>query len=270
MGETIFNLLPDVSGVLLAALGVALVVVPELIGKVHPVVRWVLAGLLVVLGCAGLRSSYVQRRDGEKQRQDSETKQTQLVEQVNSVKSELESSNSMLRSFGPKLDAIISHPESQEQKDLASELRRQLDPKIEIEEPYNTIADPTLFDTTITNTGGSTALGKIDTVKAIIAPVGRDSEEELFRFLRSNEQSGDTKAKDMSVGYAHRITIPIRTPPASPQELNDVQSGKKAVYIGILITYFNESGRQFHSEKCMYLLTQNKNAAYCGSHNKVD
>ena len=63
MWTTIFNMLPDVSGVLLAAVGVALVVAPEMVSKLPTWLRRTLALLLMILGVAGLRSSYVQHRD---------------------------------------------------------------------------------------------------------------------------------------------------------------------------------------------------------------
>jgi hypothetical protein len=63
MWKTVFDMLPDVSGILLAAVGVALVVAPDFLSVMKKWVRWTLAALLAALGVAGMVSSYVQHRD---------------------------------------------------------------------------------------------------------------------------------------------------------------------------------------------------------------
>ena len=256
--DTIYNLLPDFSGILLAAVGVALVVYPEILKGIEhrKMFRWAIATILVVLGIAGMCSSFGQHRD-------SDNKQSYLSNSVRELKATVDT-------FGPKLDSIISHPESEQQKELALALRREFDPKIQIDEPNNTVGNPILFNATITNVGGSVAKGKVDTVRAIMGPKGKEQENDLFRFLYAHEQDSDAKPIDVAPGYAHRMIVPILLPTFTGQEKQDFNQGRKVIYIGILETYFNEQGRQFHSEKCMYEIPASSLLIYCGSHNKIE
>jgi hypothetical protein len=63
----LFSDLPDISGILLAALGFAVVFVPESIRALDakPKIRWAVAIALSAVGLAGMFSSHIQRRDGE-------------------------------------------------------------------------------------------------------------------------------------------------------------------------------------------------------------
>jgi hypothetical protein len=253
MWESLFNVLPDISGVLLAAVGVALMVAPDIVSKINVVVRWILASLLLVLGIAGLRSSYVQRQqDG--------------IEK-SGLHTDIKALQTTVNTFGPKLDAIIKHPESPEQKALALALLREMYPKIEIDEPHNTPADPSKFQWTLINTGGSVAKDKGNQTVAAIAPIG--SEEEIFtNFYHHDDDPGQRKL-DMPTGYEHRVTVDVHQQPFSSAELEAFKSGADALYIAILVTYYNEQGRQFHSEKCLMRLFGNPLPRYCGRHNKI-
>ncbi len=65
--NSFFNDLPDVSGILLAAIGAAVVFAPEPIKALEskPKIRWTVAIVLLALGMAGMISSHIQRRDFE-------------------------------------------------------------------------------------------------------------------------------------------------------------------------------------------------------------
>jgi hypothetical protein len=256
MGETIYNMLPDVSGVLLAAVGVALVVAPDMMSKVNPVLRSVMAASLVLLGVAGLRSSFVQhRQDG--------IEKSGLRDDVKNLRATVDT-------YGPKLDFIINHPESPEQKALALALQREMNPKIEIDEPHNTPADPNMFQWTLINTGGSVAKAKANQVIALVAPEGRGQEEAIFaNFYKHDDDLGQRKL-DMPTGYEHRTVVNVHVQPPSSEEQAAFKSGTDVIYLAILVTYYNEQGRQFHSEKCVIIRNGNPQmAGYCGSHNKI-
>lgn len=60
--KAVFDMLPDVSGILLAEVGVALFIAPDFVSQMKEWIRWTLAGLLVALGVAGMASSYNQHR----------------------------------------------------------------------------------------------------------------------------------------------------------------------------------------------------------------
>jgi hypothetical protein len=256
MWSLIYNMLPDVSGILLAAIGVALVVAPDVMSKLRPVVRSTLAILLVILGIAGLRSSVVQHREDNKEK-------AELKGDLHDVKNKVDT-------FGPKLDAIIAHPNSEEQRLLAVQLRKEINPKIEIEEPIPTNSDPTLLNATATNVGGSVAKGKVDTVASRLAVRGRAEENDFFQYLYRHEEDSDVKKYDIAPGYANRVIIPLRLSPMSPADLPEFKAGTKVIYVGILETYYNEQGRKFHTEKCMYLQSGSSLPMHCGTHNKID
>jgi hypothetical protein len=65
--HSLLNDLPDISGILLAALGVSIVFVPETIKALEakPRIRWVIATFLFAVGLAGMVSSHMQRRESE-------------------------------------------------------------------------------------------------------------------------------------------------------------------------------------------------------------
>lgn len=95
MWRTVFNMLPDFSGILLAAVGVAFIVAPEFVSKLPTWLRWTLAVLLVVLGLAGLRSSYVQHQSDASDKDD-------LKHQLEGVSNQLQTLNSKVQSqFAP-------------------------------------------------------------------------------------------------------------------------------------------------------------------------
>jgi hypothetical protein len=107
IASTAFNFLPDFSGILLAAVGVALVVVPEAIQKIQhrKGLRWTIATVLVVLGGIGMGSSFVQH-------QKSDETITGLGNKLNGI--------------GTKLDWIIQHPSSPAEKRAAIKIRDEI------------------------------------------------------------------------------------------------------------------------------------------------
>ncbi len=115
MWESLNNALPDISGVLLAAVGVALAFLPDKVMKLPPFARWIIGVVLVLLGGFGLRSSFIQRQ------QDS-TEKAQLKDSIRTLQAKVDS-------YGPMLKEIINHPQSPEQKELALVIQRELNQK---------------------------------------------------------------------------------------------------------------------------------------------
>jgi hypothetical protein len=184
MGETIYNVLPDVCGVLLAAVGIALVIAPDWVSKVKPATRWVMAGLLLILGLAGLTSSYVQhRQDG--------------IEKAG-LHDDIKGLQATVSTFGPKLDEIIKYPNSPEQKALALVLQREMDPKVEISEPNNQVsADGNTFQWTLINTGRGVAKDKTNQVIAVIRPDGKAQDEAIFANFYQHENDPQSQKRKL-------------------------------------------------------------------------
>jgi hypothetical protein len=161
--QALFDALPDVSGVLLAAVGVAIVIAPEPIQNLEKrkYVRWILAAALVAMGVAGLWSSFLQRgRDG--------IEKSELHGDVRDLKIEL-------AKFGPKLDWIISHPQSKSQQSQAIDLKREIAaaigrPRVELSEPRLTYFKDgrVTFMFPETNTGSTIARGKLNTTDMLV------------------------------------------------------------------------------------------------------
>ena len=112
--DEILNLLPDFSGILLAAVGVALVIYPEAIKSIEHRrgLRWTIALLLVALGGLGMVSSFVQKRDGDRA-------QNELKEDVLKLQR-------TINTFGPKLDDILAEPNKEKQKQDAGTLKEEI------------------------------------------------------------------------------------------------------------------------------------------------
>ncbi len=121
MWRTIYNALPDFSGVLLAAVGVALVISPEAIKRIEQrkKLRGTTALLLVTLGLAGVRSSCVQRKEGE--------------DKQNELKIGMHNLQTTVDTFGPKLDAIISETNPSKRRAEAITLKAEIkgEPRIQ-------------------------------------------------------------------------------------------------------------------------------------------
>ncbi|MGA3049466.1 MAG: DUF308 domain-containing protein [Terracidiphilus sp.] len=262
MWTTVFDMLPDISGILLAALGVALVVAPEMVSKLPTWIRWTLAALLIVVGIAGLRSSYVQR-------QESDQKQSDLMGSINDLKIYGKNLKETVDVFGPKLDAIINHPNSPEQKALAIKLRDELKPRIQVDEPSLESVTPVFsMRAEMTNIGGSVAKGLVDTSDAFIAVRSKASESELFSYLNEHEHDSDRKPMDMNPGYGGRAGTTIASRPAiTPYALLHMKANE-VVYIGILVTYSDEEGRRYHTEKCLWFDNVPSHfSQFCEGHN---
>jgi hypothetical protein len=230
----------------LAAVGVAMVIAPNWIEKIGTPWRWTIAAILLSLGVLGMRSSFTQHRD-------SDAVQRGLGEKIDILQGKSDKLQATVGTYGPKLDAIISHPDSPEQRGLALALRNELKPKIQVDEPTFVSGTPEfLVNAVETNIGGSIAKAVNTTRMLKIGPVGKESEDRLFRVLRDHEDDPDKKPADIVPGYAGRTIISISGyPPISPQDYLD-KKPKDVVYVGILVTFFDEEGRQYHTEKCLY------------------
>ena len=111
--HNLYNLLPDFSGIFLAAVGVALFFAPAWVEKINRTGRWLVAVLLILFEALGMRSSFVQRRNADKL-------QTELMERLKLM-------NAALDSVGPKLDNLMSNPHSSNgQRDAAAALKSQI------------------------------------------------------------------------------------------------------------------------------------------------
>jgi hypothetical protein len=110
----VYGLLPDFSGILLAAVGAAMIFAPNWIDKVSPPWRWAIAASLAILGLLGMRSSYTQHRDADQSQK--------------ALKGEIHNLNDTVVQVKTKLEWIIQHPASEQQKQQAIILRRELPP----------------------------------------------------------------------------------------------------------------------------------------------
>ena len=119
IGDWCFEQLPDFSGILLAAVGVAIAVAPSFIDKLPKSLRWIMAGILAILGIAGMSSSSIQHHNNE-------TDQGTLRQNVADLKKSEQSLRTVVDSYGPKLDSIIAHPDCAGQKDLAEGIKTEL------------------------------------------------------------------------------------------------------------------------------------------------
>lgn len=70
--RSFFKDLPNVSGILLAAVGFALMFMPEAMKLLEgrKTIRWILAGACVVLGIVGFISAHIQRKDNDREQQE--------------------------------------------------------------------------------------------------------------------------------------------------------------------------------------------------------
>jgi len=272
MGETIYNMLPDFSGILLAAVGVALVFAPEAVKVLEKrrSLRFALALILVGLGLAGMRSSTFQHHE-------SDTKQAELRDRSVAMSSQLDTANATLKSFGPKLDWIINHPSNAQQSqavDLKKELAAVLGrPRIEVNEPSLTYFKDgrATFSFPVTNTGNAIAKGKLNTDGMLIGSNSHSTEEELFKEIYRDEgiTPVGTPRADMGRGYENRGLIPV-SKAFSSGDWADLVSNKKVIYIGLLVTYFDEAGVEYHTERCWKWSPKYESLGTCDGHNKTD
>jgi hypothetical protein len=105
MWLNVYNLLPDISGILLAAIGVALVFASDWVATLNKPIRWTAATVLLLLGAGGLRSSFVQHKENDKEQ--------------HALKGTIES-------YGPKWDYIVAHCELPELRAEAEQMKRGL------------------------------------------------------------------------------------------------------------------------------------------------
>lgn len=112
--HTLFNLLPDLCGVLLAAVGLSITVFKEALDRFERK-RWhrgLLAITLLVVGICGTISASLQKRDAER-------KQTDLGNNIDRLQS-------LVSSYGPKLDQLIARSNNPGVRNEASGLKASL------------------------------------------------------------------------------------------------------------------------------------------------
>ena len=201
-------------------MGVALAFLPDKVMKLPPVARWIIATVLVLLGGFGFASSIVQRREDGREKTKLNDDIGGLKGTIGTLQSTIGTLQATVNIYGPKLDFIINHPQSPEQKALALALQREMNPKVEIDEPNNKVsADPNMFQWTLVNTGGSVARDKANQAVALIAPEGRAQEETIFqRFYQRENEPGQRKL-DMPTGYEHRVTVHVHLEPPSAEDI---------------------------------------------------
>jgi hypothetical protein len=267
--DKIYNMLPDFCGILLAAVGVAIVIAPSWIEKLKGGSRWVIALVLLCLGVLGMRSSFTQHRDADALQAKLEGNVELLRQQSDTLRGKSDRLQSTVDSYGPKLDAIIAHPESPEQKAFAIALLSKLKPSIQIDDPFPNGARPSIsFMAEVTNVGGSVAKGESSTANAQIDIKSKEAETRLFDYLYDHENDSDVKPKDMNPGYGSRSRVLILSrPPITPERLEQMKD-TEVVYIGVLSTFSDEAGRKYHTEKCMYFdrFREHLNQ-FCDGHN---
>jgi hypothetical protein len=121
-----FDDLPDVTGILMAALAFALVFVPELLEKLAPKkrIRWLIAAILAIFGIAGLSSSHVQRSRSNADQASLNT----TIRDLNGQVAGLQVTESKLQNvINEKLNPIVEQQPSKAQQRQAEALKREVE-----------------------------------------------------------------------------------------------------------------------------------------------
>jgi len=173
-----------------------------------------------------------------------------------------------------KLDTLVDQQGSPEQEAIAAELRDELAPKIEVNEP--SLGGRNTFDFKLTaameNVGGSTAKGVVAMSNLAIAEKSIYSEDKVFRYIHEHVPDLSTEPIDIDPGYANRVSLPITSHP-SPMRLDMIRrmNRDEVVYIAIVVTFSDSRGREHNTESCFYFNNDSTHVDHrCEGHNSSD
>jgi hypothetical protein len=154
-------------------------------------------------------------------------------------------------------------------REIIRQKTEALPPQINIDTPYFfEIEDGArVYNAHITNIGSGTARHVIDAAKAVVAEKSIVSEETLFKRISLLAETGNLRQKDIAPWYQNSLVkaIPLE---ASADEISDFNRGLKVIYVGLLSTYFDDSGHVYHTHRCViYTNKQNEFPGLCQGHN---
>jgi|ERR1700722_13469341 len=147
------------------------------------------------------------------------------------------------------------------------------EPRVEIREWQPIPSSPSgpdkiISDAPHVNSGSGVAYDEVETYKgAVLKSAGRQTEDALFAFLYSHENDEDASRKDQAPGEENILnsTMVINI---TDQDRQNYLNGSGNLYVGIVITYFDESHRKFRTESCCYMESATRSFATCLGHNR--
>jgi hypothetical protein len=258
-----------ISDLFLAISGL-IVVSKILVDALHTktVTRWICLGVAALLICSAEYGVF-HWTEGLFSEARTQQERLQQLDVLPGLLAKVANLQTTVDTYGPKLQAIVDHPESPEQKALALLLLNKLKPKIQIDDPHLNGTRPSIsFLANETNVGDSIAKGQSSTANIQIDTQSSQSETRLFSYLYSHEDDPDIKPQDMNPGYAARAqALILSRPPLTAERIMQMRSNE-VVYIGVLSTFYDESGREYHTEKCMFFDKDPEHLnQFCSGHN---
>ncbi|AEU36707.1 hypothetical protein [Granulicella mallensis] len=124
------------------------------------------------------------------------------------------------------------------------------------------------------NDGDAPAFAQRNTLAIFIGTEGFSTEDTIFRFLYLHDRDRGENVPSQDLGSHSRSqmvwdTLVLR-PDGSPVDDSDrigISEGRNVVYYAALISYQDETGRQYHKEICYFAVGPNVRTEKCKHHN---
>lgn len=225
-----FEMLPDVAGILLAALSFSLIFLPKELRVLEAPkwkrLRWTLAAIFAVVGIGGVASNAIQKAKDKAARNELNQQVAQLKDQVSKVQRKLNQDTSASVS-------VISRVPLNDAQEISSE------------QPIKFNIAYGITQNTAKNLRQFTIL-KLENSR----PDSTHDKSVWARFRGLSTQGISETGQDKMFGTYVWKTLEINL---SKSEAKDIKAGTKTLYILGLVLWNNPSGTDGHLNVCMWL-----------------